>query len=64
VVGWMLAHRESADLARRLIRETVVKELAQNKFPDFMKEGMLSPRTVQFSGVGRWKRTHWTSSGR
>ncbi len=26
VVGWMLAHRESADLARRLIRETVVKQ--------------------------------------
>ena len=26
VVGWLLAHRESADLARRLIRETVVKQ--------------------------------------
>jgi putative transposase len=26
VVGWMLAHRESDDLAERLIRETVVKE--------------------------------------
>jgi putative transposase len=26
VVGWMLAHRESEDLAERLIRETVVKE--------------------------------------
>ena len=26
VVGWMLAHRESADLARRLIRETVIKQ--------------------------------------
>ena len=23
VVGWMVAHRESADLARRLIRETL-----------------------------------------
>ena len=26
VVGWMVAHRESDDLARRLIRETVLKE--------------------------------------
>jgi putative transposase len=26
VVGWMLAHRESDDLAERLIRETIVKE--------------------------------------
>jgi putative transposase len=26
VVGWLLAHRESDDLAERLIRETVVKE--------------------------------------
>jgi putative transposase len=26
VVGWMLAHRESDDLAERLIRETVIKE--------------------------------------
>jgi putative transposase len=26
VVGWMLAHRESEELAERLIRETVVKE--------------------------------------
>jgi len=26
VVGWMLAHRESADLARRLIRESVEKQ--------------------------------------
>ncbi len=26
VVGWMLAHRESEDLAQRLIRETVVKQ--------------------------------------
>jgi len=26
VVGWMLAHRESADLAARLIRETVAKQ--------------------------------------
>jgi putative transposase len=26
VVGWMLAHRESAALARRLIRETVLKQ--------------------------------------
>ena len=26
VVGWMLAHRESADLASRLIRETVEKQ--------------------------------------
>jgi len=26
VVGWMVAHRESDDLAERLIRETVVKE--------------------------------------
>jgi len=26
VVGWMLAHRESADLARRLIRETIEKQ--------------------------------------
>ena len=26
VVGWMLAHRESEDLAERLIRETVLKE--------------------------------------
>ena len=26
VVGWMLAHRESADLARRLIRETLDKQ--------------------------------------
>jgi transposase InsO family protein len=26
VVGWMLAHRESADLAKRLIRETLAKE--------------------------------------
>jgi putative transposase len=26
VVGWMLAHRESADLARRLILETVLKQ--------------------------------------
>ena len=26
VVGWMLAHRESEDLAERLIRETIVKQ--------------------------------------
>jgi len=26
VVGWLLAHRESAELAKRLIRETLVKE--------------------------------------
>jgi putative transposase len=26
VVGWMLAHRESADLASRLIRETITKQ--------------------------------------
>ena len=26
VVGWMLTHRESADLARRLIRETIEKQ--------------------------------------
>lgn len=26
VVGWMIAHRESEDLAERLIRETIVKE--------------------------------------
>jgi transposase InsO family protein len=31
VVGWMLAHRESADLARRLIHETVAKESVDPK---------------------------------